>query len=43
MIGNPQGLPDSKKCLDSYKKENFKLLKTKKMPDFMIHLVAYEK
>ena len=43
QIGDSEGLPDEEKCLDSYKKENFKLQKTTKIPDFIIYFVSYDK
>ena len=35
-------LPDDPKCIESAKKENFYFLKTKKIPDFIIHFVEYK-
>ncbi len=34
---------DSKKCTESYKKNNFILIKTTKIDDFMIHFIEYNK
>lgn len=42
MYGNNEDMSDSKICLDIYKKKNFKLLKTTKIPDFIIYFIENE-
>jgi hypothetical protein len=43
MVGDNAGMADSEKCLNIYKKQNFELIKTKKIPDFLIYFVKYQK
>ena len=42
MVGENKGMPDSKTCLDIHKNENFNLLITKRIPDFLIHIIKFE-
>ncbi len=41
-VGN-LNLEDDEKCIESYKKNNFILIKTTKIDDFMIHFIKYNK
>ena len=41
-VGN-LNLEDDKECIESYKKNNFILIKTTKIDDFMIHFIEYNK
>tara|TARA_Y100000768_G_scaffold263403_1_gene200925 strand:- start:65 stop:1090 length:1026 start_codon:yes stop_codon:yes gene_type:complete len=41
-VGN-LNLEDDEKCTESYKKNNFILIKTTKIDDFMIHFIEYNK
>ena len=42
MYGNNENMSDSKTCLNIYKEKNFKLLKTTKIPDFIIYFIEHE-
>ena len=41
-MGN-SNLEDDEKCIESYKRNNFVLVKTTKIDDFMIHFIEYNK
>ena len=42
-VGHLNLVKDDKKCIESYKRNNFILIKTTKIDDFMIHFIEYNK
>ena len=42
-VGHLNLVKDDKKCIESYKRNNFILIKTTKIDDFIIHFVEYNK